>query len=395
MRTMRLGPEARRRRLVGVGGVGTGIFFALEGDHDLGRNESRMGRLLDVRDYCKLHIIAHYVAVLLGAKKSGWPFHVLPVARVGDDDRGRRLIAEMAAAGMDTRYVKLDPKRPTLFSVCFQYPDGTGGNITTSDSAAAALSPRDLDEVRPWLSSPEGGLMVLAAPEAPLETRMHLLKLATRAGAFRAASLTTGEIPAARKLGMFSMLDLLSVNQEEASALLGKCFDPASPGTLLECRAEALKDFHGRARIVVSAGARGAFGFDLALGKWDYCPAPPVKVASTAGGGDALLAGLICGEAAGMPFIISAARRKRLTDRPLSSALDFAVLLASLTVTSPHTIHPDVNLDAIVRFARAAGVRFAPEINIHFRSGQREIRSQRPTGRTLRRTTRERTHFLV
>jgi sugar/nucleoside kinase (ribokinase family) len=366
MRTLRLGPSARWRRLVGVGGVGTGLFFALEGGHDLGRNESRTGRLLDVRDYCKLHIISHYIAVLLGARRNGKPFHVLPVARVGNDERGRRMIAEMAEAGMDTRYVKCDPKRPTLFSVCFQYPDGAGGNITTSDSAAAALAPRDVDEAQPFLNSRGGGLMVLAAPEAPLEARVRLLKLATKVGAFRAASLTTGEIPAARKLGMFSMLDLLSVNQDEAGTLLGKCYDPATPWTVLECRSKALSDFHPRARIVVTAGGRGAWGFDLALGEWDYCPAPRVRVASTAGGGDALLGGLICGEAAGMPFIHPAAPRQKITDRPLSSALDFAVLLASLTVTSPHTIHPDANLEPLIKFARATGVTCAPEISDHF-----------------------------
>jgi sugar/nucleoside kinase (ribokinase family) len=366
MRTLRLSPNGPCRRLVGVGGVGTGIFFALEGSHDLGRNESRMGRLLDVRDYCKLHIISHYIAVLLGARKSGKPFHVLPVARVGNDERGRRMIAEMAQAGMDTRYVKVDPKRPTLFSVCFQYPDGAGGNITTSDSAAAALSRRDVEEAKRLLSSRGGGLMVLAAPEAPLGARVRLLKLATRAGAFRAASLTTGEIPAARQLGMFSMLDLLSVNQEEAGALLGKPFDPAAPWTVLERRSKLPADFHSRARLVVTAGGRGAWGFDLALGEWDFCPAPRVRVASTAGGGDALLGGLIGGEAVGMPFIHPAAPRQKITDRPLSSALDFAVLLASLTVTSPHTIHPEANLDTLVKFARAVGVTFAPHITATF-----------------------------
>jgi len=208
--------------------------------------------------------------------------------------------------------------------------------------------------------------MVLAAPEAPLTARIRLLKLATKAQAFRAASLSTGEIPAARTLGMFSMLDLLSVNQEEAGALLGKCFDSATPQTALECRSRALADFNPHARLVVTAGGRGAWGFDLASGEWDYCPAPQVKVASTAGGGDALLAGLICGEAVGMPFIHPAAPRRKIADRPLSSALDFAVLLASLTVTSPHTIHPGVNLDALIRFAGSVGARFAPQLAEHF-----------------------------
>ena len=59
--------ERRRyQALIGTGGVGAGLFFALEGDHTLGREESRSGRFLDRNDYCKLHIAAHYVQVLLG-----------------------------------------------------------------------------------------------------------------------------------------------------------------------------------------------------------------------------------------------------------------------------------------------------------------------------------------
>ncbi len=56
----------RYRALIGTGGIGAGAFFALDGNHTLGREESRSGRYLDRRDYCKLHIIAHYVQVLLG-----------------------------------------------------------------------------------------------------------------------------------------------------------------------------------------------------------------------------------------------------------------------------------------------------------------------------------------
>ena len=91
--------DAPYRRLVGVGGIGAGIFFALEGDHDLGRNESRPGRLLDVRDYCKLHIVAQYPTVLLGAREDNGPFHVVPVGKVGIDEMGLRLRAEMERGG--------------------------------------------------------------------------------------------------------------------------------------------------------------------------------------------------------------------------------------------------------------------------------------------------------
>ena len=52
--------------VVGTGGIGSGIFLALEGNRTLGREESRPADLLDQRDYCKLHIVSHYVRRLLG-----------------------------------------------------------------------------------------------------------------------------------------------------------------------------------------------------------------------------------------------------------------------------------------------------------------------------------------
>ena len=61
MKALRLARQLRYRALIGVGGIGSGTFFALQGNETLGREESRLGRFLDRRDYCKLHIIAHYV----------------------------------------------------------------------------------------------------------------------------------------------------------------------------------------------------------------------------------------------------------------------------------------------------------------------------------------------
>jgi hypothetical protein len=45
----------RYQAMIGAEGIGSGAFFALDGHHMLGREESRSGRLLDRRDYCKLH----------------------------------------------------------------------------------------------------------------------------------------------------------------------------------------------------------------------------------------------------------------------------------------------------------------------------------------------------
>jgi sugar/nucleoside kinase (ribokinase family) len=342
------GPAFRYRRLVGVGGIGAGIFFALEGSHDLGRNESRPGRLLDVRDYCKLHIVAHYPAVLLGARPEGHPFLVLPVGKVGIDEVGLRLRAEMSQAGMDTRLVDTVPGRPTLLSVCFQYPDGSGGNVTAVDSAASLLSAKDVDRALPWL---DRDTLALAAPEVPLDARLHLLRRATERGSFRAAALTTAEVPEARERGLLPLVDLLALNEDEASALAGEAFPRDAEAAFLDRCAAAV----GKATwLVVTAGARGAFAFDGTA--WTHAPALDVSVASTAGAGDALLGGVLAGLAAGLPFVAPAPRRARLAEHPLASAFDLGVLLAGFKVTSPHTIPPCLTPDVLAGFAAEHGL---------------------------------------
>ena len=358
MRTRR-NPSANSssyRRLIGIGGIGSGIFFALDGNHTLGRDESRLGRLLDIRDYCKLHIISHYVAKLLGAGP-GDEFRVIPIGKVGDDAPGRQLIAEMSAAGMDTNHVEVVAGSPTMFSVCFQYPDGMGGNITTSDSAAAQLACEDLDKLEHLF--PELAV-ALAAPEVPLETRAHFLKIAGKHRAFRAASFIAAEVAPARELGMFANLELASLNEGEASVLAGSAFEPSHPRPFLQACEQVLRTSYPKLRLVVTAGRFGAFAYSEGSG--DFCPAPRVNVASTAGAGDALLGGLIVGEVSGIPFIRRDHSLDRTTMGTVASALDFAVLLASYTVKSPHTIHPEASTEALLAFASEIGVELASNI---------------------------------
>jgi sugar/nucleoside kinase (ribokinase family) len=109
-------------------------------------------------------------------------------------------------------------------------------------------------------------------------------------------------------------------------------------------------------RLVVTAGARGSFAFDGC--GWTHAPTLPVRVVSSAGAGDALLGGVLAGLAAGLPFAANTAHRATLAARPLASALDLGALVAAFKVTSPHTIPPDLSLDAVLDFAREHGVAF-------------------------------------
>jgi sugar/nucleoside kinase (ribokinase family) len=360
-RILQFNAQSPYRQLIGVGGIGTGLFFELEGNHTLGRNESRPARLLNVRDYCKLYIISHYVAILLGASPSGSPFHVLSIGKVGADDAGRRMIGEMASAGIDTRYVEVLPDQGTLMSVCSQYPDGSGGNITTNNSATSALTSSDIDTCEALFADKGSRTIVLAAPEVPLEVRQHLLELATMHHAFRAAALTSAEIEPARKARFFSHVDIVAMNEDEAGTLIGEAFDAANPRPFIDRCADTLRADQEHIEIILTVGERGAFAF--AEGSWDYCPAANVPVVNTAGAGDALLAGVLSALAVGIPFIRSGPTRVSVRDRPLDSAFDFGMLLAAYTVTSPHTIHPCAGVDTLLSFAQELGVTISAAMN--------------------------------
>jgi sugar/nucleoside kinase (ribokinase family) len=91
--------------------------------------------------------------------------------------------------------------------------------------------------------------------------------------------------------------------------------------------------------VSVTAGKRGSWVWDLR--RLSRAPAPEVDAVSTAGAGDAFLAGLLAGIGA---------------DLPLTEAQELATLAAALSVTSPHTIHKGIDRESLARFA--ASVRF-------------------------------------
>jgi sugar/nucleoside kinase (ribokinase family) len=294
--SLTLPPEA----VIGIGGIGSGIFFELDGGHDLGREESRGAKLLDRADYCKLHIILHYLSVLLKTDLADKP-RIIPVGRVGDDPDGDRLKEMMAGVGMETAYVTAVPGERTLFSVCFQYPDGSGGNITTSNDAGATLTPDDILKLENLFGKYTSKGLALAAPEVPLDARTALLELATAKKFFRIASFTTGEIIPAIETGMFRMIDLVGLNADEARVAVGTPADRGSDDGWVNLCAEVLWEFNPGMMISITLGGKGSVAcFDGRLEFAHALPAP--RVLSTAGSGDAHLAGLIAGLTGRLPL---------------------------------------------------------------------------------------------
>jgi len=336
---LRLPPEAplRYEALLGTGGIGTGTFFLLDGEHTLGREESRSGRFLDRRDYCKLHIVCHYVRALLGPRMS-----VLPIGRLGQDRAGEELAREMREAGLDLRHVRALAGRPPLSSFCFLYPDGTGGNLTTADSACAAVDRAAVERAAPDFAAWRGRGIALAEPEVPLEARLRLLELGGEHGFLRAASFTLGEMPEVRARDLPARVDLLGVNLEEALAAAGMARplprEPEARAELAAAAVSALAAGYPALRLSVTAGAAGSWSWDGAALR--HCPALPVRVVSTSGAGDAHFAGILGGLAAGLA---------------LPDAQALGALLAAASVTSPHTIHQGITRAMLRELAALGG----------------------------------------
>jgi ribokinase len=324
--------------VVGTGGLGTGIFLTLVGNHTLGREESRTAELLDNRDYCKLHIVCHYVQRLLGPTQP-----VVPIGKVGADEAGRSVRADMRAAGLDTSYVGVSA-RPTLFSVCFLYPDGDGGNLSNSSSASADVSAEDVLSARQIFETNRGRGVALALPEVPVATRAALLRLASEHDFFRVAALVTGEVAEVLASGLLADVDLVSVNIEEAAAL-GATSAEAPEVEVVTAAVQALREFNAAMLVVVTAGARGSWSWDgCAL---THAPALDVDVVSSAGAGDAHLAALVTATIGGLQ---------------LAEANAFAGLVSAMSVASPHTINPDVDAASVLAEADRLAMPLHPAL---------------------------------
>ncbi len=329
-------PAHSARAMLGVGGIGSGAFFLMNGDHTLGREESRSGHFIDRRDYCKLHIISHYVKVLLGEGIT-----VLPIGKIGDDEAGQRLRKEMGIAGLDLRYIQTIAGTPTLYSFCFLYPDGSGGNLTTDDSACDLVGEEDISRAEADFALYRSSGIALAAPEVSMVARQKLLRMGTKYNFWRVAVFTSAEIVPAIENGLLAETDLLAMNRDEAAAVAGmqSWSEEERPQSIVDAALVRLRSINPKLQVTITAGGMGSWSWD---GKnVTHMPAFPTDLVSSAGAGDAFLAGVISGETAGLN---------------LQEAQELGMLVAAHAVTSPHTIDLQINRKSLGSFATKANL---------------------------------------
>jgi len=318
--------EYKYKAMIGVGGIGSGSFFAVKGNQTLGREESRNGRLLAYRDYCKLHIISHYVQTLLSKD-----FNTIPIGILGDDDVGKRLNKEMQEAGINLKYIRFSQKHKTLFSFCYIYPDGTGCNLTIEDSACSELTPQDIENAKDEFVKYKDKGIVLAVPEVPLAARMKLLEMGTEYQFFRAASFTTQEMKNLQN-EFLKNIDFLALNFEEACASISFSSND-SKQSIIEKVIDKITGINPDIIVTITDGKNGSWLWDG--NELNHKNIYETHVRATAGAGDAFISGVIVGIVTGMS---------------ISESHELGNLIAALSVQSPHTINKEISWNTLSQF---------------------------------------------
>ena len=325
--------------VAGTGGIGIGRFFELEGNHTLGRNESRLAHFTEYRDYCKLHIILHYVAVFLRGE-----IPVYAIGHVGRDDEGKVLKKEMEKAGINVSHVSEDSKNPTMYSICCQYPDGEGFNVTANNSACRTVGRADVDRFFNETGAAGQGI-VIAAPEVPLETRIHLLKKGKEKLCFNFATVLSGEAEEFAENDGVSMTDLIALNMDEAFAFasLSKQSADTDDEKITGC-INYLKSFNPEITVIITLGGKGAVGSKRDL--FYRSEAVNAPVISTAGAGDCFLGTMAAAMIRGIDIL-----PQKVIYKNQVCAMDLGILTSGKKITCKDTIDFSMTPESLLKFA--------------------------------------------
>lgn len=262
------------------------------------------------------------VALTLG--RLGRPTRLL--TRIGDDDRGRRVVEHLAASGVALAEGSLVPA-PT--STAAAQLDVHGGATYTFDLVWDLPDGSGLPGGTPPRCLHTGSISAVLEPGATQVRRLFAAARATSTTSYdpnlRPALMGTPEQvrPAVEEL--VAGADVVKLSDEDAQWL-----DPRTTPDELAQRWSTL----GPAVVVVTRGGRGAKAW-CAAGVVDV-EGRPVQVADTVGAGDSFSGGLI--DALWSRDLLGADRREALTaidTGTLHAVVAHAVAVSAVTVSRP------------------------------------------------------------
>lgn len=200
--------------------------------------------------------------------------NVTMVGRVGDDPFGQDQIQSLQNAGIDTRYIVVDPEAPTgVGSITLD--DSSGNNrIIIVPGANMRCTPEDVDRAAEAIEAAD---VILLQLEIPLEVNRHVLRRAKELGKpviFNPAPAR----PLDREL--LELATIMTPNETEAEALTGIEIRSVEDA---EKAAARLREM-GVQTVIITLGSKGSL-YSGAQGV-KLAPSYPVEVVDTTAAGD-------------------------------------------------------------------------------------------------------------
>jgi pseudouridine kinase len=240
------------------------------------------------------------------------------VSIVGDDEVGRSLVRHLRDLGADVSQVITTTERPTAEYAAIL---GTENELVLGIADMEVFDlfqPAHLDRFWPHIAASAWVFMDCNMPAATIQSL-----LSRKHGArFKLAVDTVSSPKAMRLPDDLSGIDLLFTNHDEANAMLGR----EGEARLEPARAAEALRRKGAGEVIVTMGGHGyAIATPQGTITQRSVPARPVDIT---GAGDAMIAGTLYRVIAG---------------EPLHNAARTGALLATLTVESDSSVHPDLS----------------------------------------------------
>jgi len=233
----------------------------------------------------------------LGGAPVNFAYHVgalgaegFAISTVGDDNRGRRAIAELQLLGMDTSCISSAAEYPTGFvDACldsngvaaYTFPDDVAWDHLVINAAAAARAGR-LDAIC---------FGTLAQRSAPTRLAIHNYVKAMPGNALRICDLNLRQRFYTPQIidASLALCSILKLNEEELSVLSG-IYQLTGP---VDERLRRLRDDHNLEMVILTQGPQGSLLLtDTRLSR---SAGKPATVVDTVGAGDSFTAAVVIG----------------------------------------------------------------------------------------------------
>ena len=217
------------------------------------------------------------------------------VGRVGEDEFGPKLRANLDADGVDTEHVISDPEAPSGVALIL-LESGGHNRIVIMNGANARLGEPDVRAARELVADSD---VVLLQLEIPIPVVTEVAAAARESGV--SAILDAGPAtPAAVDAGLPALVDIVSPNETEAEILTGIAVRDLGDAARAASRLHGM----GARDVVLKLGAQGAYWSGRA-GEL-HVPGFPLDAVDTTAAGDAFTAclGVTIASGADMPVAI-------------------------------------------------------------------------------------------